>query len=644
MIVQMKKASMVVQTKDKEATLTGLRDLGLVHLEDFQCRSPQMEDISERQNRVAAAYHFLAEFKPKEEGSPSLSDPEEASSVVMELKERLQSLKEKALSLEKETAKLEPWGDFCPGDLSALAEKGLYVKLYTALPEELPNLAALEDVVLLRQNKKGAAFAHISREPITLEGFEEFEIPCRSLGAMQSEGEALAREIDAIKEQARALYPLRVLLKKYLDYLDGELEYQMARANALEEGELTAIVGYIPADQINKVQAWAGRHSVGVAITDPAEGDPIPTLVRNPRWLELIRPVFNFLGTVPGYRELDISPFFLTFFLIFFAMIINDAAYGAIFFLAGLAVVLTNRARGKKPPLAAWLFTCLGLATVIWGTITGSWFGSPELIQGTFLEGLVVTPLVEGMPVYTPAGDYYKTLSGQDVIKLLCFIIALIHLSIAQVWNFLQELANRSLRAVAQFAWIGINFGLFYLVLSMVMYFDLDQALGTGQLMQRLSLALILGGLGLVVVFGSQKGNFVKGFLAGLAGLLPTALGTVSAFGDIISYIRLFAVGLAGAEIARSFNTMAEGLLSGNTFIFGVLILILGHALNFVLCSLGVLVHGIRLNMLEFSGRLGMEWSGHKYNPFRKREAVALTVTPGATKPVPATDGIQQRA
>jgi V/A-type H+/Na+-transporting ATPase subunit I len=158
-----------------------------------------------------------------------------------------------------------------------------------------------------------------------------------------------------------------------------------------------------------------------------------------------------------------------------------------------------------------------------------------------------------------------------------------------------------------------------------------------------LSLILILGGLGLVVLFGSQEGNFVKGVLAGLAGLLPTALGTVSAFGDIISYIRLFAVGLAGAEIAKSFNTMASGLLEGNTFIIGVLVLVLGHALNFILCSLGVLVHGIRLNMLEFSGRLGMEWSGQEYSPFKARQGEAYSVSPPGMRTKPPLLVVQPR-
>ena len=284
-------------------------------------------------------------------------------------------------------------------------------------------------------------------------------------------------------------------------------------------------------------------------------------------------------------------------------------------------MIYYSKFKKEKPPLAVVLFTILGLATVIWGSMIGSWFGSPELIKGTFLEKLVIRQLTEGFSFYTPAGEFYKVLSGQDVIMLLCFIIAIFHLTIAQVWNFLRALAQRSLQALGQVGWMFINFGLFYLVLDMVARFNLDQALGAGGLVTSISFNIIIVGLALIILFGSQRprGNFFKGLLGGLGDLPSTILGSISAFGDIISYVRLFAMGLAGAEIAKAFNNMAGDLLSGNTFIFGVLILLVGHTFNFILCSLGVLVHGIRLKMLEFSGRLGIQWSGQDYEPFRFR-------------------------
>ena len=637
MIIEMKKVSLVTQTKDKEETLDMLGKLGVVHLEDSQHSSPEVENIITRKNRAETAYTFLAAFKPDKETPepsqlPSLNG-EEAVEAVLKIKEELQEVAERLNLLDKKISELESWGDFDPEDFEFLASKGYYIKIYQAGRDKAEKISDIEgDVVILSEDKKGIAFAHITKEPVTLEDFEEFTIPSQSLSSMKAERDALKNKTSEIEINARSYYGIRPVIKEYMDVLETELEFWIAKANAQDDGGLTAISGFIPVDKTETLKEWAGKNAVATAITDPDPEEEIPTLIRNPKWLEVVRPVFSFMGTVPGYKELDISLFFLCFFTIFFAMIIGDAAYGAVFFLCGLgAVIYYRRVKSEKPPLATWLFTLLGFATVVWGTITGSWFGSPELISGTFLERLVISQLVEGFAVYTPAGDFYRALDGNDVIMLICFTIALIHLTIAQVWNFLRELALRSLRAVGQVGWMLINFGLFYLVLDMVMRFNLDQALGTDGFLADISLILILGGLGLVIFFGSQEKGFFKGILGGLGALPQTVLGGISAFGDIISYVRLFAMGLAGAEIARSFNEMSEPLLSGNTFILGALILLVGHLFNFVLCSLGVLVHGIRLKMLEFSGRLGIQWSGFEYNPFSAGRDVLEPVAPEKT-------------
>jgi V/A-type H+/Na+-transporting ATPase subunit I len=626
MIAEMKHASMVVQTKDKELTLDTLADLGLVHLEDFQYSSSEVDEALARKNRAETAYNFLILSKNKNDLPPLSLEPSEAVEELLDLKDGLQAAMEQEAALEKQIAGLESWGDFDPADFKFLADKGYYLKIYTAYggkPDDLGDLGGY--TVVLKEDKKKLFFAHVTSEPVRLDDYEEFILPSQSLSAMRAEKNKLETKIAELADKVQHYSGLEPALNAYLEELDSNLQYWIAKANTVDEGNLTAIAGYLPAEEIEAVQNWARKNSVALAITEPEATESVPTLIRNPRWLQIVEPVFKFMGTIPGYNELDISLVFLCFFTVFFAMIIGDAAYGSIFFLVGLSLVIYySKFQKVKPPLAVVLFTILGLATIIWGSMNGSWFGSPELIKGTILEKLVVRQLTEGFSVYTPAGEFYKDLRGQDVIMLLCFIIAIFHLTIAQVWNFLRALAQRSLQALGQVGWMLINFGLFYLVLDMVARFNLDQALGAGGLIANLSLNIIIVGLVLIVFFGSQKprGNFFKGLLGGLGDLPSTILGSISAFGDIISYVRLFAMGLAGAEIARAFNNMAGDLLSGNTFIFGVLILLIGHAFNFVLCSLGVLVHGIRLKMLEFSGRLGIQWSGQEYDPFRFRRDV----------------------
>jgi V/A-type H+-transporting ATPase subunit I len=140
------------------------------------------------------------------------------------------------------------------------------------------------------------------------------------------------------------------------------------------------------------------------------------------------------------------------------------------------------------------------------------------------------------------------------------------------------------------------------------------------------ALYLMGGGLAAVFLFSYQEEgrNFFIGVLKALANFITVFLDGVSAFSDIISYIRLYAVGLASLRIAESFNSMATGVAEGVDGIGGivamVLILFLGHSLNLAMAALSVVVHGVRLNMLEFSGHLGMEWTGVPYTPFQKHK------------------------
>ncbi|HHX76945.1 MAG TPA: hypothetical protein GX697_01140, partial [Firmicutes bacterium] len=450
MIVPMKKVFMVVQTKDKEPALDALREIGVVHLENFNYSSPEIEETAAILNKLTEADMFLANFKPKKEtaGPPPVTDKEKALKDVLLVKESIQELSDKVLSLDKEIMRLQEWGDFDPADFEFLAGKGYHVKIYLASARQIDSLKELEgDVVILHQSGGFTAFAHITGEEVKLTEYDEFVLPAKSLSGIIQEKEGLKAKIEQLQEQAASYYSLRPVLQSYRENLESQLEYVTAKANVLEEENLTAIVGFIPQDQVDNLRKWAGGNAVAVAVTEPEADDHIPTLIRNPRWLEVISPIFKFLSLVPGYKELDISLFFLIYFTIFFAMIVSDAAYGVVFVIGGLLAWRLLQKKGKDT-LAAKLFTFLGLATVFWGSITGSWFGSPELIRGTFLEKLVITQLTDGFSFYTPAGDFYKDLTGQDVVMLLCFIIGITQLTIAQVWNLLQQIANRSLKAV----------------------------------------------------------------------------------------------------------------------------------------------------------------------------------------------------
>jgi V/A-type H+-transporting ATPase subunit I len=336
--------------------------------------------------------------------------------------------------------------------------------------------------------------------------------------------------------------------------------------------------------------------------------------VENPPAVRIIQPVFDFLGTVPNYREYDISSWFLIFFAIFFAMIFGDASYGTIIALFSLGSMIAARRKGKAVGDAQRLFLLLGITTILWGALTGTWFGIqfahlPKLLQDISL------PLING-----------QSPDSESNIKVICFSIGLVQLSIAHLKNIRRDFPD--LKFLSQVGYLLLLAGMFNAALNLVI--DAERFP-----IENWAILCIVGGFLLIFMFGNWNGKLGSSLIESLKGVIPTFLGTVSVFADIVSYIRLWAVGLAGLAFAQTVNGMAAGLLSGPLglligFILKLMIaavlLVVAHSLNFVLTVLSVIVHGIRLNMLEFSGHLGMEWSGYKYDPLREDEHLSASM------------------
>jgi V/A-type H+/Na+-transporting ATPase subunit I len=270
MIAEMKQVSMVVQTKDKELTLDALAELGLVHLEDFQYSSSEVDDALARKNRAETAYNFLISLKSKNDLTPPSLKPSEAVEEVLKLKDDLQAAMEQEAALEKQIAGLENWGDFDPADFAFLASKGYHLKIYIVSGGKIDNIDDLGGyVVILREDKKELVFAHLTREPVKLDDYEEFNLPPQSLSAMRAEKNKLETKIEELTGKAQHYFSLGPALHAHLEELDSNLQYWIAKANTVDEGNLTAIVGYLPADETEAVQNWARQNSVALAITEP---------------------------------------------------------------------------------------------------------------------------------------------------------------------------------------------------------------------------------------------------------------------------------------------------------------------------------------------------------------------------------------
>ena len=354
--------------------------------------------------------------------------------------------------------------------------------------------------------------------------------------------------------------------------------------------------------------------------SDPADDDPVPTKLKNNKLVELIYPLTNFLDVTPGYHEYDISGWFLLFFCIFFAMIFGDAGYGALICALSIGLMAKGAKNGKAFSSVNVLVFLLGFSTMCWGVLTCTWFGIDSAKLPKWMVDLSFAPI-------SPAKV------GTDVSntnqQIFCFILAIIQLSIAHIKGILRY--RKSLKCLGELGSLLELWGMFYVVMDMVvdavkyplgiteetLYF-----FGIGWLpIPYVALGVLFFGFVLNFVFSNYDGSIKDSIFESLKNIISVLLGIVNVFSDIVSYIRLWAVALAGAAISSTINTMAGPMLGKLIMVgFGVILLCFGHGLNIVLNLLSVIVHGVRLNTLEFSQHLGMSWSGTKYSPFREEK------------------------
>lgn len=600
MIAPMKKAYVVILERERKEALRALGRLGLVHLEPIAGSGAEFDEAARRIDAAARAIGLLGSLKaPK--GTQPCADRVAARKLIADVnrvEEELRTLQDESQALAREIERVAGWGEFDPAAVAALKEAGVELRLLEgpaarlgALPEglEFLRLAAPKGLARL-------AFRAGPTQPPPPAEFQEFALPARPLSAMRDRVSAIAREIagrEGFLENAAASMPL---LKQAQKALVAEHRFEAFRSGMEAEGPLCHLKGWLPAETLPALRKIVVEQGWGLLADEPAADEAPPTKMRNSALVRLVEPIFDFLGTTPGYREYDISAWFLLFFCFFFAMIFGDAGYGSVMLAGGAFLAIKAKRAGKTVPDLVRLLLLLATCTLGYGTVTGTWFGIVTDRLPAFLRALMIPAIAGNNP------------TSPETIKVICFVMGTIQISIAHVKNIIRDFPNP--KFLAQAGWLVVVVGLYFVVLNLV----LDPAKYP---IPGWALISIATGFFLVFLFGNWDGHLGKSVLAGLGGLLTQFLGTVSALADIISYIRLFAVGLAGVAIAQTVNSMGGGALGSLVgALAGVLILAFGHTLNLAMSVLSVIVHGIRLNMLEFSGHLGMEWAGYKYEPF----------------------------
>ncbi len=598
MIVKMKKVSLVVLDSERTEALEKLRDLGVMHVEREYRSSDDFAALTEKKGlyeRCILALESDSSYDTSLRGS--FSEAEKLADKVSSILERIRILGEEKEKIKKDILSLEPWGDFNPADIIELGSKGIDLGFYELTNEKFSKFPGDVEYFLVNRKKNSVYIAVLETEKGKefLSGFDAVSLPeagLKELGRTLSEKEAETAELE---KELETLSAKRKILFDGLEEIKDRLEFEAVNADMGLDDAFAYISGYVPVDRIDNLKKGASENSWALVMKDPEEEENPPTLMRNPKWVGIIQSLFKFLDITPGYKEADVSMFFLMFFTVFVAMIVGDGGYGLIFL--GLTVLFRIKLKNMPNQVFALLFV-LSFATTIWGALTGTWFGSVELSRNPVLSRMIIPEIAS-----------FSDQDTSNLIKEICFYLGMAHLLIGLLISFIRKMP--SLVAIAEIGWMLILFAAYF----MAKYFVL------GTPVNPVTLPVFIAGFVLVVLFSEQSGNLFKGILLGVAWSPMKLLDSVSMFADLVSYIRLFAVGLATLAVAQSFNTMAAGIDMGIAgVIISAVILFLAHAFNMAMALLSIVVHGVRLNTLEFGGKVGLEWSGYGYAPFKKNK------------------------
>lgn len=596
MIIKMKKTTIVCLLPEREKTLEKLRDLEVLHVdilkkvdsEDRFGLEQSLENIK-KTNAVLSSCKKKSETKNQPRRPVSLAG-KEICSRVLELTQNSSELSKRLEYLMRDRDRLLPWGDFSFKLITKLKEDGVFVYLCSGMQADLDNLPEGTACEVVRKEKKKIFFAVVSEtelDPATLP-----IAPVPSDISLKTAEEEISRCRIEIQKNESELGELKAGLDKVGEYyaeISEKLEFATNRDGMEQSGELTYIQGYVPVNTVDKLKKAAAENGWALMLLNPEENDNPPTFIAIPKVFRIAKPIFDFIEIAPGYREWDVSVCFLFFFTIFFAMIIGDAGYGFLFLTA--AIFAKFRLKEEKFRLPVNLFIMLSLCTIVWGTLSGSFFALSSKHLPWFMQGIG--------PLTNPET---KNLN----IQLICFIIAAVHLSSARVWKTI--IAINSTKCLGEIGWMLLIWGNFFTAVHLM--------IKPWEFPAHLVILLYAIGFIFICCFGVNWRDIGE--------VLNFPFNLIGSFADVLSYIRLFALGLAGYYIADSFNNMSMMALDIPWKIVGVAVLIVilltGHSLNIIMSLISVLVHAIRLNTLEFSNHMGLQWAGMEFKPFRKKE------------------------
>jgi V/A-type H+-transporting ATPase subunit I len=574
--------------EDKEEVLTDLQDMGCVHLLPLR-QAAETTEVVGPSPAIRNALKFLLSCPERRHQilNPANFDPRRVEVRALEIQTRTQYLTNERDHLLHQIDQLTPWGDFkvpLPDDFG-----GLQIWFYIIPHYQIKDIQ--QSTMVWKEINKDNRFRYVvivgSNEPLNIPG-QKVIIGNKSLSELSSRLEEVEVELEDLQAERVALTRWLTLFIRSINQLEDLAALASAGRETHDSDPIFAVQGWAQTVKVPQLRSYSEKKRLALTIEEPAPEDAPPTLLKNPDPIAGGQDLVSFYMT-PSYRMWDPSSVVFFSFAVFFAIIMSDAGYAA---LLGIILVpfWTRMGHSDIGKRLRALFAVLIGTSLLWGILAGGYFGfSPP-------PGNILAPL--------------KVLDIQDAETMmpLSIIIGAAHIILANLgaaW-----IHRKSLRALAPIGWAVILVGGCTLWLGTQGMIS-EAFVGGGP--------WIMGvGFLLVLFFSSSKSSALKRLLDGL-----TALTSVTkAFGDVLSYLRLFALGLASASLALAFNDLAHqvaGSISGFGMFLALLILLVGHGINFVLAIMGGFVHGLRLNYIEFFN-WGLPEEGTVFRPFAKKQ------------------------
>jgi V/A-type H+-transporting ATPase subunit I len=581
----MKHVTVIGLADGRESMLECLQSEGVIHLtpcgpDPMPCH--ESADLKKQVARRQSCLTMLDDFRHKRY-ELEYTD-EELPEVLCGLIDDWKKLHDDLYALRHEIAMYTPLGDFDPKGIEHLKELNVYVQLWS-VPQKDYELLEFDEGVYHKvlDQHTDLRFCTVSHGgPVDMDApAMEIAPPAKSVTEMRRAEDAFEKRVSEMTEVFHQISSRRRVMVDALNDLKSQLAFAIGQEGSYSDGQFFGLEGWAPATRAAAVKKClcSDKRPVYIAFRDPRDDEEPPVQTHEPAWARPSRALFNVLGVTPGYREFDISPIFIIAMAIFTAMLIGDAGYGLLIFIPLALFYRKIRYKLGFDKDMLHLMMILSGSIAVYGLITMTVFG------------------------WTPSNERFVLLNSYDDILMqrLCFVIGAIHLTAAHLWRAYRKFKEPvPVKALADVGWVIVLWAMYMLVMFLVIGDPLPKAFKP----------MLYTGLSMAVLFNSPQKNVLK--MVGL-GLADIPLNILSCFSDIISYVRLMAVGSAGVVMEVAFNELAMGLKHP---VFTPLILIVAHTLVMALGGVAILAHGVRLNMLEFSGHMDIMWSGRKYEPF----------------------------